>query len=89
MGLSLVAPVLPALALAGLPARAQDAAHVSEARSGSGGGAQLNAPVKVATRALSGAFLTRVFKRDDGARAAWPLQFADIVARYTRSPHEP
>ena len=60
MGLPLVAPVLPALALAGLPARA-----------------------------LSGAFLTRVFKRDDGARAAWPLQFADIVARYTRSPHEP
>ena len=85
MGLPLVAPVLPALALAGLPARAQDAAHVSEAHFGSGG-AQLNAPVKVATRALSGAFLTRVFKGDDGARAAWPLQFADIVARYTRSP---
>ena len=53
-------------------------------RAGSGG-AQLNAQVKEATRALSIAFLNSVFKGDDGALAAWPLQFADIVARYTRS----
>jgi len=53
-------------------------------RAGSGG-AQLNAQVKEATRALSVAFLNSVFKGDDGALAAWPQQFADIVARYTRS----
>jgi len=54
-------------------------------RAGSGG-LQLNAQVKEATRSLSVAFLNSVFKGDDGALAAWPLQFADIVARYTRSP---
>ena len=54
-------------------------------RAGSGG-AQLNAQVKEATRALSIAFLNSVFKGDDGALAAWPQQFAEIVARYTRSP---
>jgi len=53
-------------------------------RAGSGG-LQLNAQVKQATRALSIAFLNSVFKGDDGALAAWPQQFADIVARYTRS----
>jgi dienelactone hydrolase len=54
-------------------------------RAGSGG-AQLNAQVKEATRALSIAFLNSVFNGDDGALAAWPQQFADIVARFTRSP---
>jgi hypothetical protein len=53
-------------------------------RAGSGG-PLLNAQVKQATRALSVAFLNSVFKGDDGALAAWPQQFADIVARYTRS----
>ncbi len=53
-------------------------------RAGSGG-AQLNAQVKEATRSLSVAFLNSVFKGDDGALAAWPQQFADIVARFTRS----
>ena len=49
------------------------------------GGPQLNQQVKQATRALSLAFLHSVFKGDDRALAAWPQQFAGIVARYTRS----
>ena len=49
------------------------------------GGAQLNQQVKEATRALSVAFLDSVFKGDSQALAAWPQQFAGIVARYTRS----
>ena len=53
-------------------------------RAGSGG-PLLNAQVKQATRTLSIAFLNSVFNGDDGALAAWPQQFADIVARYTRS----
>ncbi len=48
------------------------------------GGPQLNQQVKQATRALSLAFLHSVFKGDDSALAAWPQQFAGIVARYTR-----
>ena len=53
-------------------------------------GRPIVAPVLLAlaglpARALSSAFLTSVFRGDDGALAAWPLQFADIVARYTRS----
>ncbi len=47
------------------------------------GGLQLNQQVKAATRELSLAFLNSVFKGDNGALAAWPLQFAGIVARYT------
>jgi dienelactone hydrolase len=49
------------------------------------GGAQLNPQVKQATRELSLAFLNSVFKGDEDALAAWPKQFAGIVARYTRS----
>jgi dienelactone hydrolase len=49
------------------------------------GGAQLNPQVKEATRELSLAFLDSVFKGDEVALAAWPKQFAGIVARYTRS----
>jgi hypothetical protein len=49
------------------------------------GGAQLNPQVKEATRELSLAFLNSVFKGDEVALAAWPKQFAGIVARYTRS----
>jgi predicted dienelactone hydrolase len=49
------------------------------------GGPQLNQQVKQATRELSLAFLQSVFKGDDSALAAWPQQFAGIVARYTRS----
>lgn len=49
------------------------------------GGPQLNQQVKQATRELSLAFLNSVFKGDDSALAAWPQQFAAIVARYTRS----
>jgi dienelactone hydrolase len=47
------------------------------------GGLQLNQQVKAATRELSLAFLNSVFKGDEGALAAWPRQFAGIVARYT------
>jgi hypothetical protein len=47
------------------------------------GGLQLNQQVKEATRELSLAFLNSVFKGDEGALAAWPVQFAGIVARYT------
>jgi dienelactone hydrolase len=47
------------------------------------GGLQLNQQVKEATRELSLAFLNSVFKGDGGALAAWPVQFAGIVARYT------
>ncbi|MCU0924208.1 MAG: hypothetical protein MUF16_28565 [Burkholderiaceae bacterium] len=49
------------------------------------GGVQLNPQVKEATRELSLAFLNSVFKGDEAALAAWPAQFAGIVARYTRS----
>ena len=49
------------------------------------GGLQLNQQVKQATQALSLAFLDSVFKGDSQALAAWPQQFAGIVARYTRS----
>jgi dienelactone hydrolase len=49
------------------------------------GGAQLNPQVKEATRELSLAFLNSVFKGDEDALAAWPRQFAGIVARYSRS----
>jgi dienelactone hydrolase len=49
------------------------------------GGAQLNPQVKEATRELSLAFLNSVFKGDEAALAAWPKQFAGIIARYTRS----
>jgi dienelactone hydrolase len=51
-------------------------------RAGSGG-QQLNQQVKAATRELSLAFLNSVFKGDERALAAWPGQFAGIVARYT------
>ena len=51
------------------------------------GGMQLNAQIKEATRELSLAFLHSVFGGDDAALAAWPGQFAGIVARYTR--HNP
>jgi len=51
------------------------------------GGALLNPQVKEATRELSLAFLNSVFKGDETALAAWPKQFAAIVARYTNSPH--
>jgi len=47
------------------------------------GGRQLNQQVKEATRELSLAFLNSIFKGDEGALAAWPGQFAGIVARYT------
>jgi len=49
------------------------------------GGVLLNAQVKAATRELSLAFLNSVLKGDDRGLAQWPLQFGDIVARYTRS----
>jgi predicted dienelactone hydrolase len=49
------------------------------------GGIVLNAQVKEATRELSLAFLTSVFKGDDSALAQWPKQFAGIVARYARN----
>jgi dienelactone hydrolase len=49
------------------------------------GGVQLNPQVKEATRELSLAFLNSVFKGDEDALAAWPRQFAGIVARYSRS----
>ena len=49
------------------------------------GGVQLNPQVKEATRELSLAFLNSVFKGDEAALAAWPGQFAGIVARFTRS----
>lgn len=48
------------------------------------GGVQLNAHIKEATRELSLAFLNSVFGGDELALAAWPGQFAGIVARYTR-----
>jgi dienelactone hydrolase len=49
------------------------------------GGVQLNQQVKAATRELSLAFLNSVFKGDEAALAAWPGQFAGILARFTRS----
>jgi len=49
------------------------------------GGATLNPQVKEATRALSVAFLKRVFEGDEAAMRQWPAQFAGIVARFTRS----
>jgi len=49
------------------------------------GGVQLNPQVKEATRELSLAFLNSVFKGDEAALAAWPGQFAGILARFTRS----
>ncbi len=49
------------------------------------GGIVLNAQVKEATRELSLAFLNSVFKGDDRAMVQWPRQFAEIIARYTRS----
>ena len=49
------------------------------------GGVQLNPQVKEATRELSLAFLNSVFKGDEVALAAWPTQFAGILARFTRS----
>jgi len=49
------------------------------------GGVQLNLQVKAATRVLSLAFLNSVFKGDEAALAAWPGQFAGILARFTRS----
>ncbi len=49
------------------------------------GGATLNPQVKEATRALSVAFLQRVFEGDEAAIRQWPAQFAGIVARFTRS----
>jgi dienelactone hydrolase len=51
---------------------------------GGTGGAQLNLQVKLATRALSLAFLDSVFKGDDRGLQNWPGQFAAIVARFTR-----
>ncbi|MFT3954198.1 MAG: hypothetical protein QM722_07320 [Piscinibacter sp.] len=53
-------------------------------RSGTGG-ATLNPQVKEATRALSLAFLRRVFDGDEAALRQWPTQFAGIVARFTRA----
>ncbi len=53
-------------------------------RSGTGGAA-LNPKVKEATRALSLAFLRRVFDGDEAALRQWPAQFAGIVARFTRA----
>lgn len=52
---------------------------------GGTGGATLNPKVKEATRALSLAFLQRVFDGDEGALRQWPAQFAGIVARFTRA----
>jgi len=49
------------------------------------GGATLNPQVKEATRALSVAFLKRVFDGDEAAIRQWPAQFAGIVARFTRA----
>lgn len=49
------------------------------------GGATLNPQVKEATRALSLAFLRRVFEGDEAALRQWPEQFAGIVARFTRA----
>lgn len=49
------------------------------------GGAALNPQVKEATRALSLAFLRRVFDGDEAALRQWPQQFAGIVARFTRA----
>ena len=48
------------------------------------GGATLNPQVKEATRALSVAFLRRVFDGDETAFRQWPAQFAGIVARFRR-----
>ncbi len=48
------------------------------------GGATLNPQVKEATRALSVAFLRRVFDGDEAAFRQWPSQFAGIVARFRR-----
>ncbi|WP_298834787.1 hypothetical protein [uncultured Piscinibacter sp.] len=48
------------------------------------GGAALNPQVKEATRALSVAFLKRVFDGDETAIRQWPGRFAAIVARFTR-----
>lgn len=53
-------------------------------RLGTGGGT-LNPKVKEATRALSVAFLKRVFDGDEAALRQWPGAFAGIVARFTRS----
>lgn len=49
------------------------------------GGATLNPQVKEATRALSVAFLRRVFDGDEAALRQWPDAFAGIVARFTRA----
>jgi dienelactone hydrolase len=47
------------------------------------GGAALNPRVKAATRELAVAFLRSAFERDDSALARWPVQHADILARFT------
>ena len=49
------------------------------------GGAALNPQVKEATRALSVAFLQRVFDGEEHALRQWPGQFAGIVSRFTRA----
>lgn len=49
------------------------------------GGTALNPQVKEATRALSVAFLKRVFDGDEAALRQWPGAFAGIVARFTRA----
>ncbi len=46
------------------------------------GGAALNPQVKMATQALSMAFLHSVFDGDDGALRRWPQRYGGIVARF-------
>ncbi len=47
------------------------------------GGALLNPRVKVATQALTLAFLRGVFDGDDSGLAAWPQQHAALLARFS------
>jgi predicted dienelactone hydrolase len=49
------------------------------------GGAVLNPQVKIATQALSLAFLRSVFDGDDAALKRWPQRYAGIVARFATS----
>lgn len=49
------------------------------------GGTALNPQVKEATRALSVAFLKRVFDGDEAALRQWPEAFVGIVARFTHA----
>ncbi len=49
------------------------------------GGAELNAQVKVATQALTLAFMRKVLDGDDAELRAWPLRHAAILSRFERA----